>query len=344
MQFLNRIGQKALFKLDPETAHNIAINSFKCMSYGAAKALLNPNVSDKPTEVMGLNFKNPVGMAAGFDKNGECIDALFGMGFGFVEVGTVTPVAQPGNPKPRIFRLEEHQAIINRLGFNNKGVDYLVEQVKKTKPRNEHGGILGINIGKNKDTPEESSLDDYLIGLKKVYEHADYITVNISSPNTPGLRNLQQGEAFETLLAGLKATQLELAEKHGRYVPMAIKIAPDIDADDIARFAETLPKHNIDALIATNTTLARGAVAGHSHADEMGGLSGAPLSQASTDVIQQLVQALDGKLPVIGVGGVMDAKTAQVKFDAGANLVQVYSGFIYAGPALINEAVSIGRM
>lgn len=340
MKVFNKISQKALFQFEPETAHNIAISSFKRMSYGTAKALLNPGVPDKPVEVMGLRFKNPVGMAAGFDKNGECIDALFGMGFGFVEVGTVTPVAQPGNPKPRIFRLTEHQAIINRLGFNNKGVDYLVEQVKKTKPRSGHGGILGINIGKNKETPEERALDDYLIGLRKVYQYADYITVNISSPNTPGLRNLQQGEAFEDLLAGLKKAQLELADQHGHYVPMAIKIAPDIDAEDIARFAESLPRHKIDALIATNTTLDRAAVAGHPHAEEAGGLSGEPLTAKSTDVVAGLVTALSGRLPVIGVGGIHDAKSAQAKFVAGADLVQVYTGFICQGPQLIAEAVA----
>lgn len=337
MQLLTRLSQKALFKLDPETAHNLAINSFKCMSYGMAKAMLNPGVPDLPKQVMGLTFKNPVGMAAGFDKNGECIDALFGMGFGFVEVGTVTPVAQPGNPKPRIFRLKEHQAIINRLGFNNKGVDYLIDQVKKTKPRGEHGGILGINIGKNKDTPEEEALSDYLISLRKVYEHADYITVNISSPNTPGLRNLQQGEAFEQLLAGLKAEQQSLSGKHGRYVPIAIKIAPDITAEDIKRFSKTLPEYGIDALIATNTTLEREAVQGHAHAEEMGGLSGAPLTTAATKVIAELVSALDGQLPVIAVGGIMTGQDAQAKFVAGAELVQMYTGFIYNGPKLIRD-------
>ena len=284
---------------------------------------------------MGIKFPNPVGLAAGLDKNGECIKAFEAMGFGFVEVGTVTPRPQPGNDKPRIFRLPEANAIINRMGFNNKGVDYLVDQVIKAK----FSGVLGINIGKNKDTPDENAKDDYIHCMRKVYDHATYITVNISSPNTPGLRSLQYGEALNELLSALKAEQTSLAEQYGKYVPVAVKIAPDLTAEEVDSIAQCLIANNIDGVIATNTTLARDKVAHLQFGDEQGGLSGAPVKEQSTKVIQLLSKALDNKLPIIGVGGIASGSDAQEKIAAGAKLVQVYTGFIYQGPELVKEIV-----
>ena len=284
---------------------------------------------------MGIKFPNPVGLAAGLDKNGECIKAFEAMGFGFVEVGTVTPRPQPGNDKPRIFRLPEANAIINRMGFNNKGVDYLVDQVIKAK----FSGVLGINIGKNKDTPDENAKDDYIHCMRKVYDHATYITVNISSPNTPGLRSLQYGDALNELLSALKAEQTSLAEQYGKYVPVAVKIAPDLTAEEVDSIAQCLIANNIDGVIATNTTLARDKVAHLQFGDEQGGLSGAPVKEQSTKVIQLLSKALDNKLPIIGVGGIASGSDAQEKIAAGAKLVQVYTGFIYQGPELVKEIV-----
>ena len=284
---------------------------------------------------MGIKFPNPVGLAAGLDKNGECIKAFEALGFGFVEVGTVTPRPQPGNDKPRIFRLPEANAIINRMGFNNKGVDYLVDQVIKAK----YSGVLGINIGKNKDTPDENAKDDYIHCMRKVYDFATYITVNISSPNTPGLRSLQYGDALNELLSALKLEQTALAEKYGKYVPVAVKIAPDLNEEEVNSIAACLIANNIDGVIATNTTLARDKVSHLPFGNEQGGLSGAPVKDQSTKVIQLLAKALDNKLPIIGVGGIASGEDAQEKIAAGAKLVQVYTGFIYQGPELIKDIV-----
>ena len=324
-----------LFQLPPEMAHDISLD---CL--GAAERLkllplfVSRSVPHDPVEILGLRFPNPVGLSAGLDKNGDYFNALGQLGFGFVEIGTVTPKSQPGNPKPRMFRLQEHEAIINRMGFNNKGVDYLVERVKHRR----YCGILGINIGKNKATPEEEALSDYEIAMAKVYPYADYITVNISSPNTPGLRNLQFGENLENLLAGLKTKQQQLTEAHNRQVPVLVKIAPDMTDEEIAQVSQAFLKHNVDGVIATNTTLARESVADSPFADEAGGLSGAPLTQQSTHVIRQLRQQLGADMPIIGVGGIGQGSDAVEKLNAGANLIQVYSGFIYRGPALVAEA------
>jgi dihydroorotate dehydrogenase len=284
---------------------------------------------------MGLNFPNPVGLAAGLDKNGECIDGLAALGFGFIEIGTVTPRAQPGNPRPRLFRLPEAQAIINRMGFNNEGVDYLLRQVSQAR----YSGILGINIGKNKDTPVEQALDDYLIGLRKVYSAASYVTVNISSPNTPGLRSLQSGEHLDQLLKGLMAERARLAAQNDRIVPVAVKIAPDLEPAEIESIADALVRHGADAVIATNTTSARNGVEHLKHGAESGGLSGHPVLAASTAVVGQLAKHLDGRLPIIACGGILGPADAQRKLDAGASLVQIYSGLIYRGPALVKELV-----
>ena len=327
--------RKVFFKFDPEAIHELTIKSFKATGATPLNLLYKQSVPNKPVEVMGIKFPNPVGLAAGLDKNGECIKAFEAMGFGFVEVGTVTPRPQPGNDKPRIFRLPEANAIINRMGFNNKGVDYLVDQVIKAKFR----GVLGINIGKNKDTPDENAKDDYIHCMRKVYDHATYITVNISSPNTPGLRSLQYGDALNELLSALKTEQTSLAEQFGKYVPVAVKIAPDLTAEEVDSIAECLIANNIDGVIATNTTLARDKVAHLQFGDEQGGLSGAPVKEQSTKVIQLLSKALDNKLPIIGVGGIASGSDAQEKIAAGAKLVQVYTGFIYQGPELVKEIV-----
>jgi dihydroorotate dehydrogenase len=327
--------RKVFFKFDPEAIHELTIKGFKATGASPLNKLYKQTLPNKPVEVMGIKFPNPVGLAAGLDKNGECIKAFEALGFGFVEVGTVTPRPQPGNEKPRIFRLPEANAIINRMGFNNKGVDYLVDQVIKAK----YSGVLGINIGKNKDTPDENAKDDYIHCMRKVYDFATYITVNISSPNTPGLRSLQYGDALNELLSALKAEQTTLAEKFGKYVPVAVKIAPDLNADEVDSIAQCLIANNIDGVIATNTTLARDKVAHLPYGNEQGGLSGAPVKDKSTEVIQLLAKALDNKLPIIGVGGIASAADAQEKIAAGAKLVQVYTGFIYQGPELIKDIV-----
>jgi dihydroorotate dehydrogenase len=293
---------------------------------------------------MGIDFPNPVGLAAGLDKNGDYIEGLAARGFGFIEIGTITPRPQPGNPQPRLFRLPQASAIINRMGFNNKGVDYLIDRVKAAQPFLQKNNIvLGINIGKNKDTPAENAVDDYLICMRKAYRYASYITVNLSSPNTPGLRDLQFGEPLKQLLARLKQEQQLLAVQYGRYVPLAVKIAPDMAIDDIREVAAALIDNQLDGVIATNTTIARDAVKDLPHGNEAGGLSGAPLTKKSTEVIRSLAQELNGKLPIIGVGGIMSGADATEKFAAGAKLVQVYTGFIYRGPALVGEAVSAVR-
>lgn len=282
---------------------------------------------------MGLSFPSPVGLAAGLDKNGAVIDGMAKMGFGFIEVGTVTPRPQPGNPKPRLFRVPEVQGVINRFGFNNLGVDNLISNVKASR----YQGILGINIGKNFDTPLERAVEDYLICMQKVYAYASYITVNISSPNTKNLRDLQSADALSSLLSSLKAEQSKLAQQHGKYVPLALKIAPDLTVEQVHEIAGLLMQHHIDAVIATNTTLSREAVKGLPHAEETGGLSGAPVRDVSTFVIRQLSEVLQGKVPIIGVGGILSGPDAAEKIAAGASLVQLYSGLIYRGPKLVHE-------
>ena len=321
-----------LFSLDAETAHELTIAGMKKLG-----GLMPPaHLHSHGVDVMGLHFPNRVGLAAGLDKNGEAINAWGKLGFGFVEIGTITPRPQPGNPKPRLFRLPEKQGIINRMGFNNHGVDALLANVKAANFK----GVLGINIGKNADTPIERAVDDYLICLDKVYAAADYVTVNISSPNTKNLRQLQGESELDALLGTLKARQTALADQHGRYVPMALKIAPDLDDAQITNIADALRRHRIDAVIATNTTLSREGVEGLPHAEETGGLSGAPVFEKSTAVVRALSKALAGELPIIAAGGITDGAKAKAKLDAGAALVQIYSGLIYRGPDLIRECVS----
>jgi len=329
------IVQKALFNCDPEWSHDFALNWLRRSQNNPLRLSYQQNVQQKPVNCFGLTFKNPVGLAAGLDKNGECIRAFEAMGFGFVEIGTVTPVAQPGNDKPRMFRLPESDALINRMGFNNKGVDYLLEQVKQST----YSGILGINIGKNKVTPEDKALQDYIICLQKVYEYADYVTVNISSPNTPGLRNLQYGEALDQLLAGLKAEQTNLSQFHGKYVPIVVKIAPDLTATEVESIAKSLIDAGMDGVIATNTTLDRDLVQGQQYANETGGLSGAVLTDKSLEITKLLAQYLDGAMPIISVGGINSANAAKDRLAAGAQLVQLYTSFIYQGPPLIKQIV-----
>lgn len=328
--------RKVLFQFDAETIHELTIKSLKSTGKSPLNIFYKQDVQDKPLTVMGIKFPNPVGLAAGLDKNGECINAFGAMGFGFVEVGTVTPRPQPGNEKPRIFRLPEANAVINRMGFNNKGVDYLVSQVQAAN----YKGVLGINIGKNKDTPEENAKDDYLHCMRKVYDLATYITVNISSPNTPGLRSLQYGEALNELLSALKAEQSVLADKYGKYIPLTVKIAPDLTTDEVKSIAKSLLDNKIDGVIATNTTLSREGVEGLEFGTEQGGLSGQPVKDKSTQVIKTLSEALDNKLPIIGVGGIASSDDANEKLNAGASLVQVYTGFIYQGPPLVKDIVN----
>ncbi|HIF9069667.1 TPA: quinone-dependent dihydroorotate dehydrogenase [Photobacterium damselae] len=330
-----RLARSVIFQLDPEKAHDLAMQNFSRFTGTPLDLFYRQSIPDHPVEVMGLTFKNPVGLAAGLDKNGECIDAFGAMGFGFVEVGTVTPRPQPGNDKPRLFRLIPAEGIINRFGFNNLGVDNLVENVKKAN----YDGIIGINIGKNKDTPVENGAEDYLICMDKVYPYAGYIAINISSPNTPGLRTLQYGEMLDDLLSQLKAKQAELAELHGKYVPLALKIAPDLDDHEIEQICDSLLRNKIDGVIGTNTTLDRTLVEGMKHCDEMGGLSGRPLQNKSTAVIAKMAECLKGEIPIIGVGGIDSAISAREKMQAGASLVQIYTGFIYHGPKLVKDIV-----
>ena len=320
--------RKFIFSMQPESAHEFTIKALKMAGKLPFPIFPTP---DNPVEVMGLKFKNPIGLAAGADKNGEAIDGFGKLGFGFIEVGTVTPLAQDGNPKPRQFRILEAEGIINRNGFNNLGVDVLVENVKRAK----YDGILGINIGKNAVTPIENALDDYQICLRKVYEYAGYITVNISSPNTKNLRSLQYGEALDKLLSGLKAEQARLSQKFQQYKPLVLKIAPDLTEEEIASVADSLIRHRIDGVIAGNTTLSRETVAGLINAEQVGGLSGKPLNALSTKLIMHLAKELNGALPIIGSGGIHSLVSGQEKIDAGAKLLQVYSGLIYEGPGLI---------
>lgn len=325
------LARPFIFTLDPETAHCVAVNGLDVMG----KVMPSPNLHTSPVQVLGLNFPNKVGLAAGFDKNGQHIQGIGKLGFGHIEVGTITPRAQAGNPKPRLFRLEAHHAIINRMGFNNDGVDALVENVKN---RN-YDGILGINIGKNKDTPNEQALDDYVACLEKVYPLADYIAVNISSPNTAGLRDLQHEDALKNLVEGLLKARAQYVPEHG-HKPILVKIAPDMDDATVANTAAVLGQAGIDGIIATNTTISREAVSTHQHGAETGGLSGAPVTQRATEVIGIIRQTLPD-MPIIGVGGIMSVADAQAKLDAGANLVQIYTGFIYQGPDLVKDLMQI---
>ena len=327
-----------LFQLDAEFTHDLTLKTLKLAEKSGVLYCYPKAPICATREVMGLSFPNSVGLAAGLDKNGAVIDGLSKLGFGFIEVGTVTPRPQPGNAKPRLFRVKEAEGIINRFGFNNLGVDNLVENVKAAKYKGDHSNqILGINIGKNFDTPNEKAVEDYLLCMQKVYAHASYITVNISSPNTKNLRDLQEKEALCSLLGSLKLEQTKLAEKHGKYVPITLKIAPDLTEPQVIEIADLLMQHKIDGVIATNTTLAREAVKGMKNAEEAGGLSGAPVRNLSTMVIQQLSKQLQGALPIIGVGGILSGADAVEKIAAGASLVQVYSGLIYKGPKLVHE-------
>jgi dihydroorotate dehydrogenase len=327
-----------IFALDPETAHEMSIAGMKALGRSGLAPAARP-LHGRRVTVMGLDFPNPVGMAAGLDKNGEGIDVLASWGWGFLEIGTVTPRPQPGNPKPRLFRLPEAMGVINRMGFNNHGVAALVENVKAAKFK----GILGINIGKNFDTPIEKAADDYLACLDQVYAHASYVTVNISSPNTKNLRQLQGDAELDALLGALKARQAQLAQQHGRHVPLALKIAPDLDDAQIAAIADALRRHRIEGVIATNTTLSREGVEHLPHGNETGGLSGAPVFEKSTEVVRKLAKALAGELPIIAAGGITDGARAKAKLEAGAALVQIYSGLIYRGPELVKECVAATR-
>jgi dihydroorotate dehydrogenase len=327
-----------LFGLDPEAAHELTLGSIARLQNTPAQCLwAQPRVAD-PVQLLGLRWPNRVGLAAGLDKNGRCIDGLGAMGFGFIEVGTVTPLAQAGNAKPRMFRITDKQALINRLGFNNEGLASFLVNVQRARSFRASGGVLGLNIGKNAATPIERAVDDYVLALYGVYPHADYVTVNISSPNTANLRSLQGDAALDALLSALRERRQALAAQHGKEVPMFVKIAPDLDEAQVQAIAATLLKNDIDGVIATNTTLARDAVQGLPYATETGGLSGAPVLQASNRVIRQLRAALGPVFPIIGVGGVMSGGDARSKIEAGADLVQIYTGLIYRGPALVREA------
>lgn len=333
------LSRAVLFRMDPEAAHDFTIdllartqNTPLACAYGQTRV-------DDPVTVAGLRFPNRVGMAAGLDKNARCIDGLGAMGFGFVEVGTVTPLPQPGNPRPRMFRLPAANALINRMGFNNEGLDTFLANVQRARFRRDGRPLLlGLNIGKNAATPIERATDDYLIGLAGVYPHADYVTVNISSPNTKNLRALQSDEALDALLGAIAGKREALAQEHGKRVPVFVKIAPDLDEAQIQVIAATLQRHGMDGVIATNTTLSREAVQGLPHAEETGGLSGTPVLEASNRVIRQLRAALGRDFPIIGVGGILSAQDAVSKIDAGADLVQIYTGLIYQGPSLVQAA------
>lgn len=328
-----------LFQLDPETAHNLTLSALARLERLGLLKLIAPKVPPLPVRVMGLGFPNPVGLAAGLDKNGEAIDAWAALGFGFIEVGAVTPRPQPGNPKPRVFRLPQAQAIINRMGFNNLGVDHLLANLERSTSR----GILGVNLGKNRDTPIDRAADDYLFCLEKLYARVAFLTLNISSPNTRDLRSLQGSGELDALLGRIKAAQQRLADRHGKYTPVAVKVAPDLDAEQIRAMADLFRRHRIDAVIATNTTVSRTGVEHLPHAQETGGLSGAPVREVSTWVLAAFHAALQGEIPLIGVGGILSGADARAKVAAGASLVQLYTGLIYRGPALIREVVEALR-
>lgn len=342
-KFLYALARPLLFSLDAEEAHNLTLPALRrAAGLGMTRLLSRPRPD--PRTVMGITFPNPVGLAAGLDKDGAYIDGLAALGFGFIEIGTVTPRAQPGNPKPRMFRLPQANAIINRMGFNNGGVDAFVRNVQASAFYRNRAGVLGLNIGKNADTPIERAADDYLICLEKVYSYASYVTVNISSPNTKNLRQLQGASELDALLSTLKDAQQRLADRHKRYVPIALKIAPDVEPEQVKNIADALLRHRFDAVIATNTTISRDAVKGMAHADEAGGLSGAPVFEASNSVIRALKAELGDALPIIGVGGILSGADARAKIEAGASLVQLYSGLIYRGPALIRECADALRV
>ncbi|MGL1830230.1 UNVERIFIED_CONTAM: quinone-dependent dihydroorotate dehydrogenase [Acinetobacter sp. HSTU-ASm16] len=330
---LYSLARPLLFSMAPERAHDLTLSLLKSAH---KMGFIRQKIDAKPVTCMGIEFPNPVGLAAGLDKNGAYIDALAALGFGFIEIGTITPRPQAGNPQPRLFRIPEAKAIINRMGFNNDGVDQLVENVKASKFK----GILGINIGKNADTPVENAVDDYLICLEKVYNYASYITVNISSPNTKNLRSLQSGDALTELLDTLKQRQLELAEQYHHYVPLVLKVAPDLSHEDIDFIAAQLITFKIDGLIVTNTTLSRDGVENLAFGNEAGGLSGAPVFEKSTACLRQFAEVLNGQIPLIGVGGITQGEHAVAKIEAGATLVQIYSGLIYTGPELVKQCVS----
>jgi len=341
-KLLYALARPLLFTLDPEAAHNLTLPALRrAAKLGLTKLCSRP--APDPRTVMGITFPNPVGLAAGLDKDGAYIDGLAALGFGFIEVGTVTPRAQPGNPMPRMFRLPQAKAIINRMGFNNHGVDAFVANVRASRFYQDKLGVLGLNIGKNATTPIENAADDYLHCLEKVYPYASYVTVNISSPNTKNLRQLQGASELDALLARLKDAQQRLADQHKRYVPLTLKIAPDLDGEQIKTIAEALLRHKIDGVIATNTTLSRDAVQGLPHADEAGGLSGAPVFELSNAVIRGLKRELGDAIPIIGVGGILRGADARAKIEAGAQLVQLYSGLIYAGPALVKDCAAALR-
>ncbi len=329
------IFRTGLFRLDPETAHHLSMGALKAAEQcGLLGLIYSPDELVSPIEVMGLKFPNRIGLAAGLDKDGDVIDALGRLGFGCVEIGTITPRPQAGNPKPRLFRLIPHEAIINRMGFNNPGIDIGVENVRKSTT---FQGVIGFNIGKNKDTPNENAADDYLACLRKAYPVAGYIAVNLSSPNTPGLRDLQGAEASARLLETLKNEQQKLAAEHGKHVPLLFKVAPDLEDAQIRDLSQVFLNGGLDGLIATNTTLDRQAVAEHPRAGEAGGLSGRPVFEKSTEVLRAFSSHLGGKIPIIGVGGISSLEDAREKIRAGAALVQIYTSFIYQGPKLVRE-------
>ena len=334
------LARRVLFSMDPEVAHEITMAGLAATQGNPLKLAYCANRVDDPIDLAGLKFPNRVGMAAGLDKNARCIDGLGAMGFGFVEVGTVTPKAQPGNPKPRMFRLPEANALINRLGFNNEGLDAFVANVQRSALRRSKNPslLLGLNIGKNAATPIENATDDYLLCLEGVYPHADYVTVKISSPNTKNLRALQSDEALDNLLGAIADRRTQLAHSHGKRVPIFVKIAPDLDEAQVSVIAATLVRHGMDGVVATNTTLARDAVKGMLHAEEAGGLSGAPVFEASNRVIGQLRTALGPNFPIIGVGGIMSGADAVAKIKAGADVVQIYTGLIYQGSQLVKDS------
>lgn len=335
LSFLYPFARAPLFRMDAEDAHHLTLRALGAAGRVGIAGWLAPHAPDSPRTVMGLTFRNAVGLAAGLDKDGACIDGLAALGFGFIEVGTVTPRAQPGNPRPRVFRLPQAEALINRMGFNNHGVDACVANVRAARYR----GVLGLNIGKNADTPIERAVDDYVYCLERVYPFASYVTINISSPNTKNLRQLQAADGLDALLGTLKDRQQRLADMHGKLVPLALKIAPDLDNEQIRSIAAMLLRHRVDGVIATNTTLSRSAVQGMRHSDEAGGLSGRPVRDASNRVISQLHAELGDAVPIIGVGGIFNGDDARAKLAAGASLVQLYTGLIYRGPALVAECV-----
>jgi dihydroorotate dehydrogenase len=333
---LYQVARPLLFQLDPETAHVASMQALKLAHRTGLKRLLVKSVKPKPVQVMGLNFPNPLGLAAGLDKHAEYVDALGSLGFGFLEIGGVTPRPQPGNPRPRVFRLPEQEAIINRFGFNSVGIERFVENLKSSTYR----GVLGVNLGKNKETPLDRAVDDYLIGLEKIYSHVHFATINVSSPNTPNLRQLQSAGELGPLLGTMHRRREELSQRHGRRVALALKIAPDLSDAEIDVMARTAADQKMDAIIATNTTLSRDRVRGLPHGNEEGGLSGAPLREVSTEVIRKLARALDGALPIIGVGGIMEAQHAKDKLAAGATLLQLYCGLVYRGPDVVADIVN----